>query len=221
MWSCLILIIYINLIIYIFGYIFSVFSNTEIDPFQKNFGFEEKKRIFNYTNIGYRYYLSDFEYTCKNYQDLILDSKTQKLADVFDLNFDSLHICALFMIIYLFYIFFHSLFDAFYVIIVYCFGIIFSIPESFITFLFKCLRPCLSLLNGIIFIISIFVVYSGGINSYFHFLSCKNINYDALKKYRQVENIRSDFRMFAILYVIFIFSTVMIWRTLRRNQVRD
>ena len=221
MWWILIFVIYINLIIYIFGYIFRVFSNTEKDPFQQSFGFEEKKRIFNCTIIDDAdHYLTSFEYTCKNYQDLILDSKTQKFGDIFDLNFDSLHICALLMIIYLFYIFFHSLFDAFYIFIVTCFGIIFSIPESLITFLFKCLRPFLSLLNGIIFIISIFEVYSGGIYSYIRFLSCKNINYDELKKYKVVENIRSDFRKFAILYFIFILSTVIIWRILRERERR-
>lgn len=88
MWWILIFIIYINLIIYIFGYIFRVFSNTEKDPFQQSFGFEEKKRIFNYTiNDDADHYLSSFEYTCKKYQDLILDSKTQKFGDIFDLNF--------------------------------------------------------------------------------------------------------------------------------------
>ena len=218
MWWILVLIIYINLIIYIFGYIFRVYDNTEKDPFQENFGFEEKKKIFNYTiNDDIVHYLTYLK-TCKNYQDLILDPNTQKLGDIFELNFETIHICALLMIIYLFYTFFRSLFEFFYILIILTCRAVFPIPESVITFLFKCLYPFLSILNGFIFILCIYEFYGGGINSYFEFLSCKNVNYDELRKYKKVENLRSDSRKFSILYIIYIASTVFISRILRTNE---
>lgn len=194
----LLALIYILLIISIF----QVYKDTEINPFQNNFGFEEKKNFFLYNKV-YRTYYSEKEKKCKIYQDLIMDPDTQKLGDVFELNFDSIHIYCFLTLISTTILFFSLLFFILSDLFEHFFPHI-SIPGMlYLTCLFLIFSVC-SIISSFIFFIKLVNYYrEGAMDEYYEFLTCYNVNYYAFEKYRCVENLRHHLKKFIALFVVF------------------
>ena len=199
------LLIILSGIIYIFIIItiFRLYKDTEINPFQINFGFEEKKNFFRY-NINYDAYMTEKEKKCKINQDLIMDPSTNKLGDVFELNFSKIHFyCFLILIATIF-----SLFSELFIKVSDLFSHIYpqkSIPAlKDLNSLFNIISGC-SILLSFLLLIPLFKYYlKGEIDEYYEFLTCKNVIYDAFERYRSAENLRHDLRKFGFLFIILI-----------------
>ena len=86
-----------------FLFLYIVYIDTKIDPFQQQLGFQEKKNFFLLLPHESKKILKDNQ--CDKLVRLIVDPKTKKLGDVFESNIDSIHICAYIMILVFYYIF--------------------------------------------------------------------------------------------------------------------
>ena len=199
-------IIDIILLIVLFIYINSVYNNTIINPFHLQLGFQEKKNFF--VNLSEK----DFFSQCAVYTKEIKDQNTKTLGDVFELNIRKINMCALLLIFILYY----RLFS-------YVFLSIFALSRNFLQSKFRRLFIFFSIIYAAIiysityiilfeFITFISIVYnffSGDINNFIKFLSCKNVNYDGFDRFRIVEEIKSDFIMYFILKIIHIIFDIL------------
>ena len=205
-------------VVYIFEliYLYRIYNETKTDPFQQPLGFEEKKKFFNYT-INYERYMNGFDYDCWVYQDLILETETKKLGDVFDIKTETIHYCSIFLFL-LAFIFVSLIFIPLIIILLILCAVIFR-PLLYIVLLFiTCyifINITLGTINLIIIIISIYSFNNSDINAYYYFLTCENINYDAFEKYRNIESLKTDFKHFINLFIINIcFSCIFrLWDT--------
>ena len=69
-------------------YLFKINADTKIDAFQQPFKPGEKDKFFTfYTNIT----SADIGMNCELYGEAILNSKVNKLGDVFYLNIENIH----------------------------------------------------------------------------------------------------------------------------------
>ena len=199
-------IIDIILLIVLFIYINSVYNNTIINPFHLQLGFQEKKNFF--VNLSEK----DFFSQCAVYTKKIKDQNTKTLGDVFELNIRKINMCALLLIFILYY----RLFS-------YVFLSIFALSRNFLQSKFRRLFIFFSIIYAAIiysityiilfeFITFISIVYnffSGDINNFIKFFSCKNVNYDGFDRFRIVEEIKSDFIMYFILKIIHIIFDIL------------
>ena len=190
-----------------FHFIHKIYINTVIDPFKFPLTFEEKKYLFNDIKKN----PIDYNYDCESYKELIMAPKTQKLGDIFILGINKLFKCSLFFINFLIYdIFSISFFILSLIIrkinIVY--GRICKIFQPIIGIFNSAFihLKFIYLINLVLLIYVLYLINTGDIDAYLSFLLCKNINYDKFEKYRNVENIKYDFRYFFILQ---IFSIIM------------
>ena len=140
------------------------------------------------------------------------DQNTKTLGDVFELNIRKINMCALLLIFILYY----RLFS-------YVFLSIFALSRNFLQSKFRRLFIFFSIIYTAIiysityiilfeFITFISIVYnffSGDINNFIKFLSCKNVNYDGFDRFRIVEEIKSDFIMYFILKIIHIIFDIL------------
>ena len=203
----IIIILIIRLLITIgsFHFLHKVYLNTVINPFHFSFGFEEKKRLFkdkdtNQLNINSR---------CKAYEELIMDARTQKLGDIFELKYSELFSCSHFLIAFLIYDIFRSSLSIITLIITemyesfrYCgCGILLFLVNTIQYYVLKRL-DIVYLVYFIFFIYAIYSFYSGDTNDYYNFLFCKNVNYEEFDKYSIVLDVKYDFKYYMILEII-------------------
>ena len=190
-----------------FYFIYKVYTNTVIDTFKYPISLEDKKHLFN-NNIKNPV---DYNYDCETYKELIMAPKTQKLGDIFILDIKKLFNCSLFFINFLIYDIFSISF----------FILSLIIRKINITYnrICKILHPIIAIfniayihlkfvyfINFILLIYSFYLINTGDIDTYLNFLLCKNINYDEFEKYKNVENIKYDFRYY---FIFQIFSIIM------------
>ena len=194
-----------NLIISVFtilAYIclFKVYFNTLEDPFQQNFGFEEKKNFFNdyFKEVKPNENVDNYN-DCIYYQDSIMDRNTEKLSDVFKTNIGKLNTFTFIMIIVVSFLILRI---GLIILSLIMLGITYFFPAcSTITLFFVKINKLLSIiyntikgLYGFSFFYYMYLFYNGDINTYFDFLSCKNVNYDGFEKYRSIEIVKHDFK---------------------------
>ena len=199
-------------------FLFKVYKDTEKDPFQKYFSFEEKKIFFRHV-ISFQNPLIKNKNYCKKYQDLIMDPKTQKLGDVFELNISSINTCSFYMIIFLVYLIFYLSF----LFLTYFIGKLFPnsiivVPFGLLFGLFSCLFSLFFITNIILFIVSIYKFYTSEINTFYEFLMCNNVNLEAFNKYRSIDNLRSDFKHFIFANMMQSIISFSISRTSSENN---
>jgi len=200
----------INLVFSIIAYIylFKVYFNTLVDPFQQYFGFEEKKNFFNdYFKEVKPNENVDYYNDCYYYQDSIMDRNTEKLSAVFQTNIGKLNMSTFIMIIIVSFLILRI---GLIFLVLIMIGITYICPACSIITLFcvkinKTLSTIYNIISGLYgfsFFYSIYLFYSGDINTYFDFLSCKNVNYDGFEKYRSIEIVKYDFKRFMIFSFI-------------------
>ena len=186
-----------------FLFLYIIYIDTKIDPFQQQLGFQEKKNFFLLLPHESKKILKDNQ--CDKLVRLIVDPKTKKLGDVFESNIDSIHICAYIMILVFYYIFIVLfLFYLFYFF--RSFNLLNNpfVATLYITLskIYKCIGIQISVFYIIILIYMIYLFYSGDINTYCDFLSCENINREGFFRYVFVEKIKSEFIYFLIPNII-------------------
>ena len=189
-----------------FYFLYKVYINTSVDPLQIPFNFEEKKQLFrdSFQNTNE---FHDKDFKCKTYEELIMEPKTQKLGDVFELNFNKLFNCSFFLIAFLIYDIFSISFLFLTIIIIKINEVLNNIYQTFVSVIITFITIFRGLLiiylvNFIFFIYAIYSFYSGDINTYCDFLICRNVNYVEFEKYRSVEIVRFYFKNYIISYVI-------------------
>ena len=80
-----------------FYFIHKVYLNTVINPFHYSFGFEEKKKLFKDKDTNQL----DINSRCKAYEELIMDARTEKLGDIFELKYSEIFSCSYLLIAFL------------------------------------------------------------------------------------------------------------------------
>ena len=209
MLSIAIRIIEIIFAIIAYYYLIQLYKDTEKDPFQQNFGFEEKKKIFNY-HINKENQMTEKQKKCKEYQDLILAPETRKLGDVFVLNIESINYYS-FLTLIIFacqYIFF----------IITILLVIFATMNDWIYFVLGCSFCFIFIFNYSFVFILIYKIFSADFNSYYRFLSCDNVSLYQFEKYRSIENIKFDFMGFLIFSIISGILNRQYKNIIRRNE---
>ena len=197
---------FINLILLIIAniYVFKVYHDTENNPFQKYFNFEEKKKLFTHINSNET---PDFKISnnCKKYQDLIMEPQTQKLGDVFKVDLAPINAGSFLMIVFFTYCIFHILFIFISIFLIQLF------PDSAIVSpivkllkIFNLILKIFSPVYFFIFIILIYKYHSSEIDTYYEFLSCNNINLEGFDKYSSIDILKHDFKRFEVLYIIYL-----------------
>ena len=146
-------------------------------------------------------YLQEFD--CKIYRDKILNISNKNLRDVFNLNFDMINKMALGLIILAIIGFavVGSIFFSFCAVL--CCG------EAGIAF-FVLFLPCI-LLFGLGSTITEFVLFiilcvnysNSNISDYVQFLDCRDVNKSAFSDYSVIEDVKSIYIPFMVLYIIF------------------
>ena len=205
MFGKLLLFFIIRLLISIasFHFLHEIYINTVIDPFHYSFGYEEKKKLFkgkdtNQLNVNSR---------CKAYEESIMNTRTEKLGDIFELKYGQLFSCSYFLIAFLMYDIFRlslgiisiilfNIYNRFHICI-FLLSIIIKIQKDVLRIL-----DFVYFINIFFFIYAIYSFYSGDTNDYYNFLFCKNINYDEFDKYSVVVDVKFDFRYYMILQII-------------------
>lgn len=185
-------------------FLFKIYKDTENDPFQYKFSFEEKKNLFDKTNQAYS--ALPQRKICLRYEALIMDPETEKLGDVFELNIGTINICAYITILLLAFSIFIVVFDILCFLLFAVYSGVLILPISLVLLVFNCIAPFLLIASFISIIILIYNYFAGEINDYYAFLACPNINYDSFQKYKSVENLNSDCNNFLIFFTIqFVF----------------
>lgn len=140
---------------------------------------------------------------CLNYQNLIMDERTQSLSEIFETKFDKINDMALGIMIL--------------VIITMSISILFII---IILFMCKCpemMSSFSSIAQNVIIIISLIsfiinfilfiilcVKYNGGDTSeYVDFLDCPNVVKKSFEEYEDVEDLKSNYKSFLITNIIY------------------
>jgi hypothetical protein len=180
-------------------YLFRVYHDTEIDIFQQEFQIGEKEKFFIDPTVN-PYQILKEDLKCKSYESLIMDPKTKKLGDVFHLNFDAINYRASLMVVLYITVFIFIVFSVLYAIIIAFVPILTDICTIFFVLFSMVVYFAMAFLV-FLFIMIIYSYYAGDTKTYVDFLSCKNVNYEGFRRYRTVENFKSNFTRFMWYYI--------------------
>ena len=180
-------------------YIFRVYHDTAFDIFQLEFRIGEKEKFFIDPTIN-PYQILKEDLKCKRYESLIMDPRTKKLGDVFHLNFDAINYRVLFMIILYITILIFIVFSVLYFLIITFAPILTDICTIFFVLFSVIIYFAMSFLIYL-FVMIVYSYYMGDTKTYVDFLSCKNVNYEGFRRYRAVENFKSNFTRFMWSYI--------------------
>ena len=187
-------------------YLFIIYNETKIDVFQQPFYPGEKQGYFKENvNMNPRF---GYDQQCMKYQEVIMNPSTNKLGDVFNLNFESIHNKSFYIIIINLFIISFYIFLIIAFIIISCSPICAKLLSCIILFLSLAIL-FLMILVTILFVILLFSYYNGDTYSYYSFLKCKNVNYGGFSRYRVVEAFKSDFKLFMIFTIISLLASYL------------
>ena len=193
---CKLIMTFVGLVLYIIEliYYFFLLSETKKDTLQQPFEIGEKDNFF-YSDLND----IKIEKKCEPNQHTTMNPDVEQLSDVFDLNIKSIHktiiILAILVIVLIVLIIISS-------IIVYI-GI--KKENTFLLFFSFILlfgMAAITITHFIFFIRLILSYYRGDTYRFVKFLSCKNVNKDAFRKYLFVETFQKDFNFFIIINII-------------------
>ena len=181
-------------------YLLKILSFTKRDVSSFKFEQGEKENFFidpdNNPNPDLEY-----DYDCMKYEDLIKESTTEKLGNVFDFKIEKIHKASYKILIL-------SFISISIGVIIILIAILINIIPSIRAFLsyFILGAVIILILCGLIifyFIIMMFYYYySGDIEHYKEFLACKNVNYEGFNRYKLIELLKSDFKKYEIFYLL-------------------
>ena len=207
-----------NLIIIILciEYLLGVYSDTKIDTSLYQFEPGEKESFFIDPSQNTNQRLI-YDKKCQLYQEKIMNPNVQKLGDVFKFNIPFIHSksgiltdLVIFMIIFFFFSFIYVLFIA-------CIPVIAGIC-SIIFFIGVILMILAQILILVVFILLLIDYYSGDTNTYYNFLFCRNVNYNGFNRYKNIENLRIDFRKFFIFQILSMILSYITQITSKREK---
>ena len=176
-----------------------LYSYSKLDTFQYKLQPREKENFFIEPNDNNVVLTND--YNCMLYQDLILDKKTDKLGDVFNLNLEQIHHRLTVLLVTT------ILTISFLIILILIIFVIKFIPSiinscSFLILLISIMMFICNFIILIYFFLFISAFYHGDINNYIEFLTCNNVNYLSFSRYRNIEFLKSHFKAYIIVLAI-------------------
>ena len=183
-----------------FYFLYQVFLDTRVDVLQKPFLPTEKQLFFTDPALNPTKGFRDGP-ECQTYQNIIMDPKTQKLGEVFNLNVVPIHnrafeIMILTLIILLAY-----------AVIIIGALIIEYVPSlklimSIVLYASRIVLIIASLLMNLGFILILYFFFSSDNGVYSRFLECRNVDYSGFARFRDAESLRSDFYFYLVCNII-------------------
>ena len=196
-------------------YLIKIRSDTKVDTFQQPFQPGQKDKLFTfYSNIT----SANIGIKCELYEEAILNSKVNKLGDVFYLNIESIHSKSTQLLI---------------LNIVLIVGIILTVlgmyyleaTQSFGALCFACLiilgNFALLILNFVLSVLMVLSFYKGDTQRFVEYLSCANVNRLEFGNYLFAEKLNKDFKIFIILNLISIFLNYNSNRDKKINENKE
>ena len=196
-------------------YLFKIRSDTKEDTFQQPFKPGEKEKLFTFfTNIT----SADIGMKCELYAEAIMNSKVNKLGDVFYLNIESIHSKSTQLLI-LFLLVIISL------VLTFLRIYFLSKTNSLCSLCFACLTMLgnfgLLIVNFVVFVLFILSFYKGDTQRFIEFLGCVNVNKAEFGNYLFAEKLNKDFKVFFILYLISLFLNYTTNSKTKSNDKQD
>ena len=179
--------------------LFSIRSDTSVNPFNKQFEPGEKEHFFYDLKSNPLILPSEIGIKCQMYQNTIMDPNVKKLSDVFNLGIEVIHdkINSLIIVAIMSFVF----------LIFYFICLVFSMKTQSLTLI------CLSFIiiiasmgfaisNLILLYKLITTYYYSDMNQFIEFLQCKNVIKEGFSKYLYVEDLHKNIATFIIYSII-------------------
>ena len=198
-----------------FYFLLRIYSDTRVDILQQPISPQDKQMFFIDPALNSDKRLRD-DLQCQTYQNLIMEPKTQKLGDVFNLNVVPIHNRAFEILILI------GVILLIYVALILGALIIVCVPSSelivnYIMYIAGIVMIISSTLMTLGLILLLYFFFSSDSGEYSRFLECRNVNYLGFAKFRDAETLRSDFYLYLICNII----NMIINYSINKNKKKD